>query len=120
VGTQCGVLPANTEMRLEDNYMSGIGASELNRAQAADGIERKAGKGASGGAVTGAPDEVALSTLTEQLQGLSAQLEAASDGSPARQARLSGLAAMVESGKYSPNVDELSGTLIATMQAEKP
>ena len=107
-------------MRLEDNYKSGIGASELNRAQVADGIERKAGKGVGGAASPGEKDQVALSTLTERLQGLSAHLEATGEGSVTREAKLNELSALVESGKYAPNVDELSGTLIDTMQAEKP
>ncbi len=107
-------------MRLEDNYMSGIGASGLNRAQAADGIERKAGKSVNGATPTAGTDEVALSTLTERLQGLSAQLEAAGDGSVEREAKLNELSALVESGEYASDVDELSGKLIDAMQADKP
>ena len=113
-------LPGNTEMRLEDNYMSGIGASGLNRAQAADGIERKSRNEPGGTPAVSGSDEVALSTLTERLQGLSAQLEAASDGSPAREAKLNELKAMVANGTYEPDVDELSGTLIDVMLREKP
>ena len=113
-------LPGNTEMRLEDNYMSGIGASGLNRAQAADGIERKSGKGPGGAPAAAGSDEVALSAMTERLQGLSAQLEAASDGSAAREAKLNELEAMVASGTYQPDVDELSATLIDVMLKEKP
>lgn len=105
-------------MRLEDNYMSGIGASGLNRAQAADAVERKAVKSGSGGATAGT-DEVTLSTLTERLQELSAQLEATGDNSPDREARLNELTAVVESGKYTPDVEGLSATLIDTMRAEK-
>ena len=107
-------------MRLEDNNMSGIGASGLNRAQAADGVERRIAAGAGGAAPGGGVDEVSLSTLTERLQVLSAHLEAAGDGSPAREARLSELAALVGSGRYEPNAEALSNTLIEDMQAEKP
>lgn len=113
-------MPGNTEMRLEDNYQSGIGASGLNRAQAADGVDRKASKGPSGTAPAAGSDEVSLSTLTERLQGLSAELEATSDGSAAREAKLKQLTATVESGNYSPDVDELSETFIEMMKAEKP
>lgn len=105
-------------MRLEDNYMSGIGASGLNRAQAADGVERKAVQSGSS-AATGGTDEVTLSTLTERLQELSAHLEATGDNSPDREARLNELTAVVESGKYMPDVEGLSATLIDTMRAEK-
>lgn len=106
-------------MRLEDNYMSGIGASGLNRAQAADGINRKAGKGVSGAVTPGEADEVALSALTERLQGLSAHLEATADGSDAREAKLNELSALVAGGKYAPDAEQLGALLIDTMQAEK-
>jgi anti-sigma28 factor (negative regulator of flagellin synthesis) len=107
-------------MRLEDNNMSGIGASGLNRAQAADGPERSTAKGAGGATLGAGADQVTLSTLTERLQGLSAQLEAAGDGSGEREAKLKALAALVESGNYEPDVDELSGKLIDSMQTDKP
>jgi len=113
-------MPGNTEMRLEDKYMSGIGPSELSRTQGAEAVDRKAGKGAGGVGRPGGEDEVTLSGLTERLQGLSAQLEAEGESSAARSAKLNELTALVESGRYSPDVEEMSGTLIEGMQAEKP
>lgn len=115
-------MPGNTEMRLEDKYMSGIGPSELSRTQGAEAVDRKAGKGAGGVGRSGGEDEVTLSGLTGRLQGLSAQLEAEGEreSSAARSAKLNELTALVESGRYSPDVEEMSGTLIEGMQAEKP
>lgn len=107
-------------MRLEDNYMSGVGQSELSRTQALDGAERKAGKGVSGTGPASGSDQVALSTLAERLQGLSAELEETGSGSATREAKLKELTATVESGKYTPDLEGLSGTLIDSMQAEKP
>ncbi|HEY3440840.1 MAG TPA: flagellar biosynthesis anti-sigma factor FlgM [Paludibaculum sp.] len=106
-------------MRLEDKYMSGIGPSELSRTQGTEAIDRKAGKGAGGVGPSGGADEVTLSGLTERLQGLSAQLEAEGEGSAARSAKLNELSALVESGKYAPDVERVSGALIEGMQAEK-
>ncbi len=106
-------------MRVEDNNMSTIGASGPNRTQAADGIERKPGAGPNGSSGAGGLDQVSLSTLTERLQGLSAHLEAAGDGSPSREARLAELSALAGSGNYDPGADALSGTLIEEMLAQQ-
>ena len=106
-------------MRVEDKYMSGIGPSELNRAQAAEVAKRQTGKGVDGAGPGGGTDEVALSTLTERLQGLSAHLEETGEGSPSREARLKELSAVVQSGKYEPDLEALSGKLIDSMQAER-
>ena len=78
----------------------------------------RAGKGVDGAGAGSGTDEVALSTLTERLQGLSAHLEETGEGSPSREARLKELSAIVESGKYEPDLEELSGKLIDSMQSE--
>lgn len=113
-------MAGHTEMRLEDKYMSGIGPSELSRTQGTEAIDRKAGKGAGWAGRAGDGDEVSLSGLTERLQGLSARLEAEGEGSAARGAKLNELSALVESGKYAPDVEQLTGTLVDAMRAEKP
>ena len=107
-------------MRLENSYMTGIGASAPNRAQAADGVEQKAGQGVGGAAEAGGSDHVELSTLAERLQVLSSHLAETGEGSAAREAKLKDLAGLVASGKYAPNVDQVSATLIDGMLAEKP
>lgn len=112
-----GPMPGDTEMRLEDNSMLGIGVPGLNRTSGAGGIEA-GGKGARGTAMPGAGDEVALSGLTEHLRALSAQVEA-DPGGVQRAAWLNELGGLVERGRYEPDREALSQRLIEAMEWER-
>ncbi len=106
-------------MRVNDNNMSGIGASGLNRTKGADGVERQGSAGAAGRTGSAGGDEVRLSDLAENLQSLSAKLEAAEAGSPERMARLEQLKSVVASGRYEPDAEAISQSLMDEMEAER-
>lgn len=80
-------------MKIEDAYIAGASASELKKAQQAEGPAADAKAGGRSTA-DGESDGVRLSELSSRL------LELASGDSPARAARLERLAAEFRAGRY--------------------
>jgi anti-sigma28 factor (negative regulator of flagellin synthesis) len=91
-------------MRIQDNSMAGVGASGLDKTQAAETQQRQT-TGTGGAGKTGSSDAVSLSSLAGKVQ-------AEDVNSPEREARLATLAASFAAGTYQPNLDVVSGAMI--------
>ena len=92
-------------MRIDNNNMAGIGASGLNRAQAAEAAERQANAVGANKTSSSSSDRVNLSTLAEQIKKMDVN-------SPQQEQRLSQLAAVFKAGKYAPDPEAISGAML--------
>ncbi len=104
-------------MRIDDKNTPGMGTSGLSGAQGASGaqgtsgaqgpssVERQGGADVRGTGGSGTPDQVKLSGLAERLQELQ-------PGSEAREAELSRLRELVQSGRYQVNSERVGEALL--------
>lgn len=98
-------------MRIDDKNTPGMGTSGLSGTQGSSGtqgassVERQGGAEVRGAGGSGSPDQVKLSGLAERLQELQ-------PGSEAREAELSRLRELVQSGRYQVDGERVGEALL--------
>jgi flagellar biosynthesis anti-sigma factor FlgM len=98
-------------MKIDDRNAVNVNPAEIARAQAPEAVEPKQGahSGRRPEGVEG--DRVALSDLSAKVRELAG-------GTPAREARIAELKALVEAGRYEPDAGVVADALIAEAEMD--
>lgn len=93
-------------MKIDDRNAVNINPAEIARAQTSEAVQPRQGVRSGGGPERVGGDRVALSDLSAKIRELV-------NGSPAREARIAELKALVEAGRYEPDPGAVADALIA-------
>lgn len=93
-------------MKIDDRNAVNINPAEIARAQTPEAVQPKQGAQSGGRPEGVGGDRVALSDLSAKIRELV-------NGSPAREARIAELKALVEAGRYEPDAGAVADALIA-------
>jgi flagellar biosynthesis anti-sigma factor FlgM len=98
-------------MKIDDRNAVNVNAAEIARAQAPEAVQPRQGAHAGRGPEGLEGDRVALSDLSAKVRELVG-------GSPAREARIAELKALVEAGRYEPDAGVVADAVIAEAEMD--